>query len=288
MSGQNAQAGNPAQGTAQDAGGGGAQESVATPQAQAAPVEQPARAEQQAALAEQSQAARSDPGQKQKVIHMPTSAVARIKREERERGRREALAEVDGRLRKLGFSSIDDVERKASKGAAAQQQAPARQGGGREGPGDGERGSRDGRTRQLGAKLAQEVKERKRLERELDAKDAEMELRLAATRAGVRDVDYAVEMLRRQLRGKSEDELKAFDEGKFFTEELKRTHPFLYQAVPQPATTGAGGGEPSPASASAVQGDAARSQTIDARKMPRDEYDKLLQKHNLANPSAGL
>jgi len=234
-------------------------------------------------------------GKSGKVIHMPTSAVARIKREERDRGRKEAVAEFQKQLKAAGFDNVDALV-KAAKGkgqtTAAGDNAQTAPGAKRGGDSTAQVRSLTDQVRRISQRLTGLIKENKRLQRQLDAKDAEMELRLTATRAGVKDVDYAVEMLHRKVQGKSADELKGFDETKFFSEELKKSCPYLYGAESQPATTSAGadasGGTPKPADSTAAAATAAASKMLDARKMPREDYDAWLRKNGLTNPALGL
>ena len=238
-------------------------------------------------------------GKSGKVIHMPTSAVARIKRESRDQGRKEAIVELQKTLKAAGFDNVDALV-KAAKGKGQASTAATSTGGegaqntsGAKRAGDAnarERALTD-QVRRISQKLTSLIKENKRLQRQLDAKDAEMELRLTATRAGVRDVDYAVEMLHRKVQGKSAEELKGFDESRFFNDELKKTAPYLYGAESQPATTSAGadaaGGAPKPADSTAAAATAAASKMLDARKMPREDYDAWLRKNGLTNPALG-
>jgi hypothetical protein len=122
---------------------------------------------------------------------------------------------------------------------------------------------------------------RKELQRQLDAKEAEMELREAAITRGIKDSDYAIRLLTRSLEGKTEEELAKFDHGKFF-DDLRGTHPYLFGEVVKPATTGTGAGAPAaPKPADAAAADAQNGRT-DATKMTAEEYRAHLAKRGLA------
>ena len=154
--------------------------------------------------------------------------------------------------------------------------------------------------RRLNRTRAQEEKRRKAVERERDGLRAEYDLRLAAVTAGVKDVDYAVHLLRQRLKGKTKEELEKFDEGAFFSTELRKSHPYLYDAKDVPADTGAnpaelagkgGDGAPPPPKAGAGAGEAPPNQQAkpkSAQDMSDKEYKELLKKHGLSNPAAGM
>lgn len=87
-----------------------------------------------------------------------------------------------------------------------------------------------------------EEKRRKAAERKLAAKEAEIELRQIAMEQGVKDVDYAIRLMTRELQGKSKDDLAAFSEKDFFSG-LKSDRPYLFGETTVPATTGTGAGD---------------------------------------------
>lgn len=115
-----------------------------------------------------------------------------------------------------------------------------------------------------------------------DSRDAEMELRTAALMAGIKDPEFAIRLLTRELQGKTEEDLAKFDEGKFF-EGLRSTRPYLFGEVVKPATTGngAGGAPPTPKPGDATQGNVQANQ-VDARKMSKEEFMKHLQARGLS------
>ena len=127
----------------------------------------------------------------------------------------------------------------------------------------------------------------KQLQRQLDAQQAEADLRLAAVRAGVQDVDYALHLLRKELRGKSPEELAKFDEGRWFSDELRKRAPYVFGERQEPATTGpaaAGAPKAPPPNAAAAANGA--SKQVDVKKMSRQEYQEYLRKKGYNDPSA--
>lgn len=134
------------------------------------------------------------------------------------------------------------------------------------------------------ARRREEMK-RKRLRRQLDEREVEMALRQAAWDAGIMgDVDYAVHMIRREIANKSEDELKDFDEHKYF-ETLRQQRPFLAGETVRPATTGTGAGGPPAPSAQAAAARTGQDLQVDARKMTQDEYREHLRKRGFSAPT---
>jgi hypothetical protein len=139
---------------------------------------------------------------------------------------------------------------------------------------------------EIARRMKREASGRKQLQRELDARDAEMVLREAAVAAGLKDIDYGVRLLSRHLDGKSEDELKSFDEAAYF-QGLKSTHPYLFGERTVPANTGAGGSgappAPKPGEVSQVH---AQSGQLDVRKMTPQEFAAHVRSQGLQLPVA--
>jgi len=243
-----------------------------------------------------------------KIQVLTQSAYKRMKDEARERGRREAAESL---ARDLGFDSVEEMREAALRAKA---NGNGKRNGKREEdleeeieakpddkekakpekPEDKRDNGRDSRRWEsklaaaqqerevLNRRLAAEVKLRKDLQRELDAKDAEMSLREAAVAAGVKDVDYAVRLLTRKLDGQDEAALKDFDESKFFTG-LKDSHPYLFGEMIRPATTGTGvGTAPSAPKPGAAAQDQAKSGAVDVRKMSKEEFNAHLAKRGLS------
>lgn len=238
--------------------------------------------------------------QQGKVTSLPHSALARIRDEERAKGRDEAMMAF---AKKAGFESVDEF---AQAMAALKTQpvatppAPAAQPVAEQPQGDltqeellSQKNARREQARydrQLGnlqrerdtlaQKNAQLSTERRTLQEALDAKDAEMALREAAVSVGVKDVDYALRLLTRELEGKSEAEMSLFDERAYFTS-LRQAKPYLFGEVVQPATTGTGGSAAPGTKPATVPPAGGR---IDAMKMTQAEYLAELRKRNL-NPA---
>lgn len=127
------------------------------------------------------------------------------------------------------------------------------------------------------------VEERKRrdLQKQLDAKDAEMQVRESAVAHGVVDVDYAIRLLTRELQGKSEEELKSFDEAAYFGK-LRTDKPYLFGERVTPATTGNGHRDAPPVPGSGqVTREAAGEAQFDARNASPADIEKQLQKLGL-------
>jgi hypothetical protein len=133
----------------------------------------------------------------------------------------------------------------------------------------------------------QEERKRKEVERKLEAAEAEQALREQAIFAGVKDVNYAVHLLRRSIEGKTADELKGFDEGKFF-DGLREEQPYLFGEVVRPVTTGTGSKAPqAPSPGKVTQGTAAGEQ-VDAKKMNDAEFKAHMVKRGLNLDVAGV
>ena len=116
-------------------------------------------------------------------------------------------------------------------------------------------------------------------------------MRFAAQGAGVQDVDYAVTLLRRDLKKKSPEELTESKAETYFGTDLRKSHPLLYVVETRPADT-------SPAAATGTNGTNGAAPTTrqpapgdtqaNARDMSQDAYQALLKKHGLTNPSFGM
>jgi len=128
-----------------------------------------------------------------------------------------------------------------------------------------------------------EVKRRKVLESQLRRKGTEMELREIAIGSGCTELDYSMDLLRREMRGKSAEELAEFKPATFF-EGLRKTKPFLFSETHAPATTGPTNGAdtpapPSPGDAAAAAGDGAKKNALE---MTEDEYKDYLKSKGLS------
>jgi len=245
-----------------------------------------------------------------KVHHLAEGTFKRLKETERAKGRKEALDEF---AKEQGFESADamkaaferrnqrrqqrdDPDKKPPKRAATKSRTPV------DDPPDETDAGGDKHLKQLNRnmrKLERRVEEsetknadlarrmqreaaaKKRAERERDALEAEMAVRVSAAQAGIRDSDYAMRLLTKELQGKGDEDLAKFDEASFFSG-LRETHPYLFGETTQPANTGNGAGSaPGAPNPGAAQVSAAQGGKIDARKMSREEYRQLLRDRGL-------
>lgn len=256
----------------------------ATPPTQTAPTEPAAPASPPPAA--------STPSTK-KVISMPSDGVAKIRREERTKGRQLRDQEL---AKELGFASIEEMKEAAKRGKSVRRTEPAAK------PSTSAKPAKDAK------RLQEQEEERQRLlrknavaqraariaQKQRDAALVEGELRVAAVRAGVIDIDYALHLLRQRMKGKDAKELEKFDESAFFTG-LRESHPHLFVVETRPVTTGNGSTakpgdaapKPPPKPGDAVQ-KAAGDQVVDARKMTREDYEKRLADMGIPNPAQGF
>jgi hypothetical protein len=229
-----------------------------------------------------------------KVMEIPSAKLGQIKLEQRERGKREAMGDLEAKFKAAGFTSIDEALASMAalrSGGGSQQksqqtetppQAPsadAQQAASRNAKKEYERLQRERQEYQK--RYAQEQAQRRRLQRQLEAKEAEMALRESAVVKGVKDIDYALRLLQRDLEGKSEAELEAYDEGVFF-DKLRGSHPYLFGETVVPASTGTGtNGAPPAPKASTIQQAQGQAGNLDARTLSKQEFDKLLRARGL-------
>jgi hypothetical protein len=261
-----------------------------------------------------------------KNVVMPTSALGRLKQEARERGKKEAMAELEKQAKAVGFESLQSMfattaalvkggqnhvsaktngaqkqpqrqqpptqhhQEASEEQQPVQQQRPNTNGNGQS---NGNRSWKEQRRheqlleRERKARdeerrfRLQEEKRRKRAEQHTEALEAEMYLREQAIMSGVKDVDYAVTLLRRSIEGKTERELQSYDEQKFFSE-LREKQPYLFGEISRPVTTGTGAGNaPTAPTPGKVTQQAANSAQVDAAKMNDKEYKEHLRKRGL-------
>lgn len=246
---------------------------------------------------------------------MPSNAVAEIRRTASDKARKAELKRLDTEAQAAGFEShaaafeaakqfkrsggsrrsqVQTGPKKSWRERRAEAQAtPAR--------GESARNKRryeaeitrlKEEKRKTNRARARSDRRSKELTRKLDAQAAETSLRIAAARSGVKDVDYALHVLKQELQSKSPEELAAFNENNWFKDNLKTSHPYLYETRTTPATTGTtddivdGGDTPPPPPGEAPGGGA--SAPVDAKKMSREEYAEYLAGKGLANPTASF
>lgn len=190
-------------------------------------------------------------GQNGGVLQVKHGDFKRIKEEQRARGRREAVDELDAKARAVGFESHDDALKAL---AALKKPAPPvvtapPQGAHMPKPSkndpDADKLRMDNMRKEEERaaerkRWRQENRKNRELEMALQAKDAEMALREECYRAGVKDVDYMIRLLTRELQDKSQEEIAAYDRTKFY-EAQKKERPYLFGEVVVAATTGTGG-----------------------------------------------
>lgn len=222
------------------------------------------------------------------AVSIPQSAFAKLKEEQRQRGKREAMSELEAKFKAAGFGSLDDAlaalastkqaPAKAAPAKAQQQQAPRY-----EAATDDRQITRIQRERERLAKMhAQEQARARKLQRQLEAKEAEMALREAAVSHGVKDVDYALRLLQRELDGKTEAELAGFDERAFFGQKLRSSHPYLFGETVVPATTGTGSTGPTAPKAAQVQAATGSAGQFNARAASHEAYQAELRRRGLS------
>ena len=233
-----------------------------------------------------------------KNVILPQHAIGKLKEEQRQRGRREALSELEAKFKTAGFSSVDEaleamaqarnvpapakVEKAPAPPKAVapvvedeEAQTIAQPQTGSDAQKQLQRLQRE--REKLAKQFAAEQAQRRKLQRTLEAKEAEFALRETAVGKGVKDVDYALRLIQRELEGKDEAGLRTFDETKFF-DGLRQSHPYLFGEMVVPATTGTGvGAAPSAPKASDTQAAQAAANRLNARDMKADEFQKLLR-----------
>jgi hypothetical protein len=249
---------------------------------------------------------------------LSSSAYKRIKEQAEKRGRKAQIDELNRQAKEHGFETYEAMMLAAAaakqrgnetapgqNGNAARTASPAPNGNGAAAP----KPPRDKHDRKAWARYEREKAEwqqerlasqraimkanrrNRQLEEERDQLDARRQLELAAVQVGVKDVDYAVELLHRETRrkgGESQEEwekrIKAIDERKFF-EDLRSPRPYLFGETVVPATTGATS-EPAPAP---KPGEATRREVdagkFNAKTATDEQYRARLRELGLQPPS---
>lgn len=246
------------------------------------------------------EAAAKDQGdQQEKVQQVKHSDFKRIKEEAKAKGKAEALSELDEAAKAVGFASHADALKalaelkKSPPAKPAEPTPPPKETQTMPTPpkmkADKDKERAEAEARRLAdeqAKAAErkrwraEERRRRELQAALDAKDAEMGLREEMYRAGVADVDYTLRLLTRELEGKTEEEIAAFNRSDFYGK-LRTEKPYLFGEKVAPATTGTNGTKPdgsSPAEPKPGESakDAAASTQFNAREAkPADVQARL-------------
>ena len=233
-----------------------------------------------------------------KNVVLPSSSFAKLKEEQRQRGKREAITELESKFKAAGFGSLDEAiaamaaarsapapkaapVQKAEQVESVEEQTPVAKTGNANADRQLARLARE--REQFAKRFAQEQAQRRKLQRTLEAKEAEFALRETAVSKGIKDVDYALRLLTRELEGKDEAALAAFDEAKFF-DNLRAERPYLFGEMVIPATTGTGvGGAPVAPKAGTVQQAQGAAGKIDARSMKGEDFAQLLRQRGFSS-----
>jgi len=216
----------------------------------------------------------------------------KAKQKGRERGYADARAELEAAAKAAGFTSLDealkqrtvppatvDVTEPAKPEpvvTASTQESPAMPTNDKP-----KTTTSNDESARLRKQWRLEEKRRRGLQMQLDAKEAEMGLREEMYHFGVTDVDYGLRLLTRELEGKTEDEIGAFDRKAFF-EGVRTARPYLFgEKVVAPTTgtngTDATGNAPAAPQPGAVNADAAQRQQFNARTAKPDEMQARLK-----------
>lgn len=231
-----------------------------------------------------------------KNVILPQHAIGKLKQEQRERGKREAMTELEAKFKAAGFGSIDDAIAAMAAAKTASAKAPTPPPAKAKEPEieldeevqavTAQPATQNDAAKQmqklqrererLAKQFAAEQAQRRKLQRQLEAKEAEFALRETAVGKGVKDVDYAIRLIQRELEGKDEKALAAFNEAQFF-DTLRSSHPYLFGEMVVPATTGTGvGAAPAAPKATTVQEAQSAASKSDARSMKPDEFRRRM------------
>lgn len=246
------------------------------------------------------------------VLNFTTTSINSLKQEQRRKGR-------DGLLKELGFSSADELKtlldnaKKVLKANGAQQPSKPQsngnghgnkdrdrrpngngaqrpQNGRREEPTGGDADELRERLARLSREKAQSDRKAKNAALERDAVEARSKLEVAAIRVGITEVDFAVELLRKHVQGLDDKQRNAFDENAWF-KKLREEKPFLAgerTALANTSPTDKTEAKPPPAQDGQKSADDGAKKPVDATKLSKAEYDKLLTELNLSSPSSGV
>lgn len=253
-----------------------------TPQPQAAPVVPPAK----------------------RVVSMPSDSIAKIRKEERDKGAKRALKEMTDRAKALGFDSLEAMEKAATRPApkhsrpqarpaapgttataapAATAAAPASRAPSSTSQWERERIRLENERNAARRQTALAEKKRREALSTNDSLRAEMALREAALRAGVEDTEYALHLLRQHLGTLSPADMQSFDENGFFAG-LKKTRPHLFNVQQQPANTSPVAAPPPKQVLPTAVVPETGGGGLDATKLTREQYEEVLRKRGIALP----
>lgn len=246
-----------------------------------------------------------------KVLPMAQTSIDKLKRDAAERGKRAAQAEIEQRMKSLGYGSVDELIKAAERAKKSQHQPKVTQQNGKpkertsqvqtQQPQNGGTRRADRRERESQERLERERRERIRAqrraqqaERDTWAAEAHGQLSRLAIKQGIKDEDYAITLLTRELNQKQATMAPAdydkyqreFDEAKYF-EGLKKTHPHLFQETVALATTGTTTDDKAAPPPGTVQVTDAQTKGVrkGLPKMTKEEYNAELRRRGLTPPS---
>lgn len=236
-----------------------------------------------------------DPKAKKVVMHSP-GAISAIKAEERGKAERNFQKRLDDQARAMGYRSHDDMVQQASRRRQQPPQQPSATPPSQQQPPNRDTRRVDQRVAQANDQVRKANKARantdkrnKDLERQLRALEAETELKILAVRCGVKDVDYAISLIKRHTSSMTSDALEAFDEEKYFRDDLRKERPYLYGEEVRPADTTPAAAKPAsrpgeqpPAAPSPNPPPPGHPGEVDVKSMTREEFEKFLASKGLA------
>jgi hypothetical protein len=237
-----------------------------------------------------------------KTVELRTSDFKKIKDEAKEKGRREALADLDAAAVQAGFSSVADAfkalgDLKKQPPAQPPTPKPEEITTMSQPPAQKPKPPTVDKAAQENARVAdermkmrkqwrREEKARRAVEKEKQALEAEMGLRGELYQMGVRDVEFGLHLLRQEMRsivakasaggGNPEAELGKFDR-KAFMDSVRKDRPYLFGETVVPATTGTNGtspaaGTPAPPPAGQPTVTHAQEQRFDGAKATPEQF----------------
>lgn len=260
----------------------------------------------------------------ERMLTVPVSAFKRLKDEARTKGRTEAMDELTTRLQALakqgGFDSIesafgalaklnagantagtanatttadteatagDDPPEPPTEQAAEAKAKPARQSAVAAAADKIDADWAKERER-LRRRLDSETENRKALEARIAANEAANELRVAAVKAGVEDVEFAMHLAGKYLSSADDAALAEFKAAAWF-ESLRKERPALFAAQRRTIDTGntrsdEDGATLSPEEAARAHAEANKT---DANSMSREAFNALLAARGLRQPTVG-
>jgi hypothetical protein len=233
---------------------------------------------------------------------LSTSAFRALKAKSEEKGRNKAMEDINKTVQEAGYSSLKEALadlRQIKQQSAVQTQAP--QAAAPTQPAAPEaknnsfaeaelRKAQKEQTRLAQAldaekqRAQQAEKQFKASQKKIEAMQIDQDLRETAIKANVKDVDYAMTLLQRELASKSDDELRTFDESAYFAG-LRGTHGHLFGERAEPATTSRVADPTHPNVTQTQKQTANQVGKGDGMKMPDQDYRTRIKELGLALPN---